>query len=147
LDKKQRTVTVFGSGNQKYSMCKTQTIARAVVDVLRRPQDFANRPVYVADYTVSTNELLAILESISPGWEVKRVNIDNFFQTAKEKWQADRVAGVRETLGTEAYMMLGTYGMFEESNKYGADFSDKVEPAYVKDIDQLAIELKGLLSA
>lgn len=127
-------------------MCRTKTAARAVVDVLRDPQGFANRPVYVADYTISTNELLSILESLIPGWNVKKVNINNFFQMAKEMWGADRAAGVKETLGTEAYMMLGTYGMFEESNRYGADFGDKAEPFYMKNTDQLRDELEDILS-
>ena len=32
-----------------------------------------------------------------------------------------------DRLHSTAYQMLGTYGVFEERNRYGADFEERVE--------------------
>lgn len=149
VNPKKKTVVIYGSGNQRYSMCHIPTAAKAVVDVLSDPVKFANRPIYVADHTVSTNQLIPILEEISPGWDVQHVDVDDFFAAGKRTWDEDTKAGVKVRLASEAYAMLGTYGIFEENNRYGADFEDMIEPGYgyKRDRGQLKEDLRELVSA
>lgn len=37
---------------------------------------------------------------------------------------------LQDRLNTRAYQMLGTYGLFDEGNRYGADFGDRVEKGF-----------------
>ncbi len=47
-----------------------------------------------------------------------------------------------------AYNMLGTYGIFEENNRYNADFEKLIEPGYgyQKSLEELKEELKALVA-
>ncbi|KAF8856175.1 hypothetical protein BDZ45DRAFT_692025 [Acephala macrosclerotiorum] len=65
LDSKSRTVTIFGSGNQNISMSSISMVGRATVEVFFRPEQYTNRPVYFADYTISNNELLVVAEEVT----------------------------------------------------------------------------------
>ena len=91
---------VYGSGNQRNSMCRVSTAAKAVCDVFHDPQKFANRPVYVADHTVSMNQLVPLLKEIRPGWNVVKVDLDDFLATAKKLWDEDTEKGVEIRLLT-----------------------------------------------
>ncbi len=46
-----------------------------------------------------------------------------------------------------AYNMIGTFGMFEENNRYNADFERLIEPGYgyQKSLKQLKEELRTLV--
>ena len=138
---------VYGSGDQRYSMCRVGTAAKAVCDVLAEPAKFKNRPVYVADHTVSTNQLIPLLEEARPGRNIVRVDLDKFFTDAKRLWDEDTEKGVEVRLLTPAYAMLGTYGIFEEKNRYNADFERLVEQGYgyQKTLGELKDELKELV--
>ncbi|OAL33135.1 hypothetical protein AYO20_07617 [Fonsecaea nubica] len=143
INPRTNTLVVYGSGNQRNSMCRVSTAAQAVCDVLSEPEKHANRPVYVADHTVSMNELIPILEEIKPGWQIERVDLDEFFATAKKLWDEDTEKGVEVRLLTP-----GTYGIFEETNRYNADFGHLIEPGsgYQKTLEDLKEELKTLVT-
>ncbi|KAK9250632.1 hypothetical protein V1507DRAFT_23303 [Lipomyces tetrasporus] len=147
VDPKTRTVTVFGSGNQKVSMSNIDIVGRATVAVLSKPDSFANRPAYFADYNVTTNELSKILEEITKpnGWSVALVPVATLFADGKQKWQEDSAKNVQDRLNSAAYQMLGTYGIFEESNRYGADFSDKIEKGWLRDLEHLKEDLSQIV--
>ena len=158
---------VYGSGDQRNSMCRVSTAAKAVSDVFHDPGKFANRPTYVADHTVSMNQLVPLLEDIRPGWNVVKIDLDEFLATAKRLWDEDTEKGVEIRLLTPgellefhfklgvaadiclitAYNMLGTYGIFEENNRYNADFESSIEPGYgyQKSPEELKEELKALV--
>jgi hypothetical protein len=128
-------------------MCKVSTAGRAVCDVLANPTKFQNRPVYVADHTVSMNQLIPILEEIRPGWNIVKVDLDEFFTQAKRLWDEDTEKGVQVRLLTPAYNMLGTYGIFEEENRYNANFEVLIEQGYgyQKTLEELREELNELV--
>lgn len=133
-----RKVTIFGSGNQRVSMSAIDIVGRAAVTVLKNPNAFQDRPAYFADYTVSSNELLKLLNEIDQEndqqnqqpWKADTIPLDNFFDQAKQLWAQDTARGVQDRLNTRAYQMLGTYGLFDEGNRYGADFGDRVESGF-----------------
>jgi nucleoside-diphosphate-sugar epimerase len=85
---------VYGSGNQRHSMCRVSTAAKAVCDVFNDPEKFSNRTVYVADYTVSMNQLVPLLEDARPGWNVVKIDLDEFLAMAKKLWDEDRKKGL-----------------------------------------------------
>jgi hypothetical protein len=143
VNAKDRKVTLFGSGNQRVSMSRLDIVGRATV--LSNPESYENRPVYFADYTLSTNELLVLLEEVVPGWKVENVPVESLLSRALQNWDEDSVKGVEGRLNSTAYMMLGTYGIFEEGNRYGADFGGKVEKGWEQGNVQLKQELVSLL--
>lgn len=130
VNPKTNTIVVYGSGDQRNSMCGVGTAAQAVCDVLANPAKFKNRPVHVADHTVSMNQLIPPLEEARPGWQIVRVDLDAFLAEAKRLWDQDTETGVEVRLLTRAYNMLGTFGIFEENNRYNADFESMIEPGY-----------------
>lgn len=123
------------------------TAGLATIEVLRNPDKYANRQVYVADYTVSTNEIIPLLEDVRPGWNIQKMEVDGVHEQAKKLWEQDTKDGVIDRLRTPAYAMLGTVGHFNEENKYEADFSHKTEMGFEKGLDELREELRTLCAA
>ncbi|KAL1964395.1 hypothetical protein VTN77DRAFT_6953 [Rasamsonia byssochlamydoides] len=138
VNPKTKEVTVFGSGDQRVSMSSIDMVRKATVAVLKNPGAFANRPAYFADYTISSNELLTILNELEGAekWKPNQIPLTGFFQQAKQLWDADTANGVQDRLNSTAYQMLGTYGLFDESNRYGADFSGKIEEGFGVSLDE-----------
>jgi len=147
INKQDRKVTLFGSGNQRISMSALSIVGRATVAVLQHRKDFINRPAYFADYTISTNELIALVHEVTrpETWEIEHVPVETIYENGKQLWNEDTKNGLEDRLGTAAYVMLGTYGTFEEDNRYGADFGGKVEPGWEKPRQKLKQDLKELL--
>jgi hypothetical protein len=61
------------------------------------------------------------------GFIVQRLSVDVLLEHGKKLRDEDTQKGVKDRLNSAAYPMLGTYGVFAEDNRYGADFSDKIE--------------------
>ncbi|KAH6866256.1 hypothetical protein B0T10DRAFT_502680 [Thelonectria olida] len=147
VDRKARTITRFGSGDQKYSMSRLALTGDAVVTVLANPAQYCNKPAYFASHTVSTNQLAAIIqESCGGGWKVIDRPLDGFVGEGRELWEQDTVEGVKDRLNTQAYQMLGSAALFDEFNRYGADFGDKAEPGWDEGQEALRDNLKRLLN-
>lgn len=104
-------------------MSRISTTGRAVVDIFSNPSAFVNRPAYFADYIVSTNQLVEIVEEVQgqKKFEIVNVPLDSFFENGKKAYAEDTKSGVQDRLNSAAYQMLGTYGVFEEGNRYGRD--------------------------
>jgi hypothetical protein len=146
VNAKDRKVTLSGSGTQRISMSRLDIVDRATVAVLSNPEAYANRSVYFADYTLSTNELLDLLEEMSSGWKVENVPVANLLSQGLQQWEMDSANGVEDRLNSAAYMMLGTYGIFGEHNRYGADFGGKVEKWWEQGKAELKQDLRKLVS-
>ena len=66
----------------------------------------------------------------APGWKVENMPVESLLSRALQNWDEDSTKGVEDRLNSTAYMMLGKYGIFEERNRCGADFSGKVEKGW-----------------
>ena len=147
INREVRTITRFGSGDQRYSMSRLETVAKAVITVLRKPELYHNRPVYIANHTISTNKLITMVESLGiDEWKVVDVPLEGFIKTGTELWNQDTAKGITNRLESQAYPILGTAAIFDENNRYGADFGTKVEPGWEENDEILLIELKELLA-
>jgi hypothetical protein len=135
LNPKTRTVTILGSGNQCVSMSTLSIVGAATAAVLSNPSQFSNRPAYFADTTISTNVLIPILNEITEPeeWTTVKVPVESLLEDGMRLWEEDTAKGVENRLDTASYKMLGTYGVFEEGNRYGADFGGKVEEGFGRD--------------
>ncbi|KAK7414944.1 hypothetical protein QQX98_006269 [Neonectria punicea] len=148
--KDTKTIIRFGSGNQKYSISRVALNGEAVVEVLRNPGKYRNRPAYFASATVATNELkdlineIALSKSQKP-WNIVDTPVDEMLKIGKEMWEKDTAAGVQNRLSTEAYRILGTAASFDEHNRYGADFGTKIGPWGDEDLEKLKENLETLL--
>ncbi|KAL7945377.1 NAD(P)-binding protein [Trichoderma barbatum] len=147
IDKKQRTITRYGSGDQKISMSRLELCGETIVTVLQNPDKYRNRVTYVADYTVSTNELIAMIDEISSGeeWKIVDSSVEEFKKQGIALWDEDTKKGVRPQLYSKAYTMLGLAALFNEDNRYDTDYSHKQEPGTGRPIEDLKEELKRLL--
>ncbi|PYI02434.1 NAD(P)-binding protein [Aspergillus sclerotiicarbonarius CBS 121057] len=126
-------LTIFGSGTQRISMSKLDIVGRATLAVLQNPKDYLDRLAYFADYTISSNELLDMLNESDidkQSWTANTIALDGWLSTATQLWEKDTADGVEDRLNSTAYRMLGTYGLFDEENRYGADFGDRVEVGF-----------------
>jgi len=65
----------FGSGNQKYAISRLQQVSDFAVNVLQYPEKYRNRPAYFASHTVTTNQLIDIVEEFGL-WDWKVVDVD-----------------------------------------------------------------------
>ncbi|KAF2802050.1 NAD(P)-binding protein [Mytilinidion resinicola] len=149
IDPVERTITRFGSGDQRYSMSAVELCGRAAVAVLRDPAFYMNRPAYFASSTISTNELIEIVKRVAPGtpWEVVDVPVEGFVEEGKKLWEADSRNGVQNRLKSRAYVMLGTASTFDEGNRYGADFGEKAEKGWDQGREVLEEHLRRLLGS
>ncbi|KAJ9133430.1 NAD-binding protein [Pleurostoma richardsiae] len=147
IDREHRTVTRFGSGDQRYSMSRLELCGEAAAAVLREPAKYRNRPAYFASSTVSTNELIEILEDIrtKETWKVVDVPVANLLQTGRRLWEEEEASGISDKLNSKAYPLLGTAALFDEENRFGADFGHKLEPGWDQGKDKLKEHLKQLL--
>ncbi|KAF2232700.1 NAD(P)-binding protein [Viridothelium virens] len=150
VDPATRTVTRFGSGDQKTSISRVALNGQAVVAVLREPERFRNRPAYFASHTVTTNELIALVKETSedPGkrWNVTDVpDIETFRRDAMRLWNEDTQKGVEDRLHLRAFTMLSIAALFEENNLFGADYRDKQEPGWDEGPEKLRDQIKQLI--
>ncbi|GJC89624.1 hypothetical protein ColLi_12462 [Colletotrichum liriopes] len=146
INKEKRTITRYGSGNQKYSMSRHALNGEALVAVLSDPERYRNRPAYFASHTVSTNQLIAIVDKIGlTGWKVVDVPFEGLSDKAHAMWQNDTEKGVEDRLNSGAYEALATVALLDENNHYGSSFGDKVEPGWDEGEEALAESLKRLL--
>jgi uncharacterized protein YbjT (DUF2867 family) len=150
VQKDTKTIVRMGSGNQKYSISRVALVGEAVVEVLRNPEKYRNRPAYFASATLSTNEMrdiineLALARNQTP-WNVVDTPIDGMVDIGRGLWEKDTAAGVQDRLGTDAYRILATASVFDESNRYGADFGSKIEPFGGEDLETLKKNLEDIL--
>lgn len=146
IDKANKTIMRFGSGEQKYAISRLSHISDFVVHVLRNPEGFRNRPAYFATHTVTTNQLIALVEEVGgDGWKVTDVDVSSFVERGRKLWQQDTEDGVENRVASQAWAMLGTAAIFDESNRYGGDFGTKLEKGWDEGVDTLKEELRELL--
>ena len=71
MNLKEKSITLFDGGDRVFSTTTLPTIGRAVVGVLKHPEQTKNRAVYVQDTAISLKKLAAIGKKATgaEGWK------------------------------------------------------------------------------
>ncbi|KAJ9156849.1 Isoflavone reductase [Coniochaeta hoffmannii] len=89
FDLKERKALILGDGNAKMSNSTLAQVGRAVVQVLLRPGETANRVLLIQSFCVSQNEILRSLEKATGAkWEVEHADLEKFVKEHKERADA-----------------------------------------------------------
>ncbi|KAI1347844.1 NAD(P)-binding protein [Xylaria sp. FL0043] len=85
-DVKRRTVPFWDGGDRVFSTTTLATIGRAVVGVLKHPEETKNRAVYVQEAAVSSKQILEIGKRAtgSDDWKATPASLDDF---VKKGWE------------------------------------------------------------
>ncbi|PQE18083.1 hypothetical protein CJF31_00007945 [Rutstroemia sp. NJR-2017a BVV2] len=78
---------IFDGGDQLFSTTSLETVGRAVVGVLSKPEETKNRAVYIQDLITSQNRLLALAKEVAPekSFEPVPASLDDVYQSSNEK--------------------------------------------------------------
>jgi len=80
------TALIYDSGDTKFSTTNLATIGAAVAAILRKPEETANKHVYISSFTTSQNEVLAALEKVTgEKWTIEHSTAAEVTQTGQEK--------------------------------------------------------------
>ncbi|CAJ2512819.1 Uu.00g009380.m01.CDS01 [Anthostomella pinea] len=92
INKEKRTITRYGSGNQRLSLTRQERCGDYVVAILRNPERYRNRPAYFASTTIAVNELIALVRELAGAddeWSVRDVPLEPQRQAAFKLWDED----------------------------------------------------------
>ncbi|KAK0125668.1 hypothetical protein ONS95_000329 [Cadophora gregata] len=108
INLKDSKPTIFGSGDQEISTTSLPTVGKAVVGVLTRPAETANKVVYVEEAAVSQNQLLAMAKKYTPGktWEPVRGDLDAMVANSNERLKK----GLFDTETFFPYIFMAGFG-------------------------------------
>ncbi|KAF9875304.1 NmrA-like family protein [Colletotrichum karsti] len=86
LDVKNKTATIFDSGNEPFSPSSLAFIGKSVAGMLKNPEATANKYITTASFTTSQRELLKIVEEETGStFTVKNVKTSDLEKIADEK--------------------------------------------------------------
>lgn len=95
-DLEQRTALIFDSGHTAWSTTTIDTAASTITKVLLKPIETKNRPVYVASFTVSQQQVLSALEKASgSSWKVETITSEAALKKGQELDNADHSEGLK----------------------------------------------------
>lgn len=104
INKQNKTITRFGSGHQKYAISRLGAISDFVIEVLKEPSRFRNRPAYFASHIVNTNQLARLTREVMADiWKVTDVSLDGFMEIGRKIWEADSAEGVENEVATRCW--------------------------------------------
>ncbi|KAA8572294.1 hypothetical protein MFRU_003g04790 [Monilinia fructicola] len=87
LSAKEKSVTLYDGGNRTFSTTTLPDIGRAVVGVLKHPEETKNRAVYIQSYATTLKSLASIAKKAlgSEGWTEKVASVDDIVAGAWEE--------------------------------------------------------------
>ncbi|EIN04827.1 NAD(P)-binding protein, partial [Punctularia strigosozonata HHB-11173 SS5] len=125
---KERKVEIFDGGRLPFSTTTLATIGRAVVSVLRHPEETKNRTVTLHEAVVSQSKLLEIAKELTPGEE----------WTVTERKSADLKATADAKIAKGIFDMEVIVSLIKWSM-----FSDDFENEF-KDVDNELLGIKTI---
>lgn len=72
FDVKNRKANIYNNGTAKFDTTKITTVAKAVVNILSKPNEYQNERVFIAGMTVNQQDILAAMKKATGDekWEV-----------------------------------------------------------------------------
>lgn len=104
FDVKKRKAEIFDGGDLKCSASTLAQIGKAVVGILRKPDETKNKMLYMQSFLITQNEVLAELEKISgQKFEVTQVDSKEYIKRKKQESDAGDKEATEQLVG-----VLGT---------------------------------------
>ncbi|CAK4034910.1 NAD(P)-binding [Lecanosticta acicola] len=126
---------LYDGGNVKFSTTLLSDVGKAVVGILKHPDETKDRAVYVQSASVTQNELLEIAKKVKPGYqpETNHVDVKQLEEGAYEKLRKG------EDVGT-AYFHFIVASVFRP--EFGSDWSAKNDNELlgIKELSQKELE-------
>lgn len=105
------TATIYDDGNQPFSVTTLSSVGKAVSGILNNPAATANKSLYVASFTPTQNDILAVLENATgKKWEVEKIT------TADAMVQGFEALGKGDMSGLVGVLMASTCGPANGNN-------------------------------
>ncbi|MCJ1246872.1 hypothetical protein MMC30_004081 [Trapelia coarctata] len=99
-----RKAVIYGGGDSHFTATTLSGISAAVVGVLRKPEETANKYVFVSSRRTTGNEILAALEKVSgEKWEVEHRGIEETTKIGREKVGKGDFSGMMELIVALVY--------------------------------------------
>jgi hypothetical protein len=77
IDYEAKKATLFDEGTQKFNTTSHISVVRAMVSILRSPDEYANKTVYIHDFNTTQRAVLDIVESeIGTKLETTSMNLE-----------------------------------------------------------------------
>ncbi|CAF1462835.1 unnamed protein product [Adineta ricciae] len=105
FDIPNRTVTLYDHGENFFSATTLSSVVKAVVAILHHPQLAQNKRIYIADATMTQNEILQLFEKYTnTKWTIKHMSTDDSFKQGAENYaNGDRRKGIHQYLMSVIY--------------------------------------------
>lgn len=106
---------IIDGGDFEFTTTRLTTAAEAVVQILLKPEETKNRTVFLEDYRISQNQLLALAQKVAPNkpWQVSHVKSEDLIKVAEERL-------AKGLLGPETFVPFVFRSAFTKSG--GGDF-------------------------
>jgi len=122
-----RTASIWDGGNSVFTLTNVDQLRRAVIAVLERPAQTANKNLYIASVETSQKEILAALEEVTGSkWTVVNTTTDKQVSEGMEKLDKGDMSG--------AFMLVRATSLSNTPN---------LRANFVRD-EQLANDILGL---
>ena len=131
---------VFDGGDDKHSTTLLSDIGKAVVGVLKHPEETKNRAVYVQSTAVSQNELIEIAQKAKPGVKVERrdASIKQLLEDSHGNLEKGEVGAAMS-----GFIVVSVFG---DSKEYGNEWSEKNDNELLGVKELTKEELEGLVA-
>ncbi|KAI3328008.1 NAD(P)-binding protein [Xylariaceae sp. AK1471] len=74
----EKSIVLYDGGERLFSTTTLESIGKAVVGILKKPEETKNRGVYVQDAALTLKQLKAIAEKATgTAWQAKEVSVEN----------------------------------------------------------------------
>jgi nucleoside-diphosphate-sugar epimerase len=132
----KKSAEILGDGTQKSSNSTTGQVAKAVVQILRKPEETANRVLLIQSFCVSQLDILRSLEKATDTkWSVEYVDTEHF--VAKHKALAD--SGNKESIEDLVFALGVIEGNWEDKDDFAMDLLGLQN----EDLDEVVKQIVG----
>ncbi|KAL2355457.1 isoflavone reductase family protein-like protein [Cryomyces antarcticus] len=113
-DLENHKAVIYNSGSEPHFTTTRPTIGKAVAAVLSKPEDTANKYIFVASFQTTQNEVLASLEKASrKKWEISETTSEESHKLGMNRFRRGDVGGSLQPL-ILSVVYDGEEGTFEE---------------------------------
>jgi uncharacterized protein YbjT (DUF2867 family) len=133
---------VFDGGDDKHSTTLLSDIGKAVVGVLKHPEETKNRAIYVQSAAVSQNELIEIAQKAKPGVKIERQEA-SIKQLVEDSHKQLKQGGDQIDSAMFGFIVVSVFG---NSKEYGNEWSEKNDNELLGIKELTTEDLEGLIA-